>query len=256
MTQIGLKIINNDSEKDYVEWVTQTPTEIRHNLTTSDTLKIYQQVKNQDNSYKLVFIDKIPPIRVKMNTVIDNMYILDSDRQSYLYNPNVHAVKLADMLAFDDTNEKYFDTINITNSNAICFNGSVNEHTQKLTNNTFKLNINNGSDICSSALNYINLRIDAFLYHYWIYDQDLAFAYRCLGLVRLYEPIANNFMTTCEAHDVGGVQSLKIRYNYGKQITLVNGDIVITDENPINVQQLTMQQIPNGINILPARMKF
>ncbi|KAA6399006.1 MAG: hypothetical protein EZS28_005465 [Streblomastix strix] len=189
-----------------------------------------------------------------MNTIIDNIYILDTDRQSYLYNPNVHAVKLANMQSFEDTNEIFFDTVNSANSNAICFSGSVNEHTQKLSNNTYKLNINNGSDIYSSALNYVNLRIDAFLYHYWIYDQELAFAYRCIGLVRLYEPTANNFITTCEAHDVGGSYSLKIRYNYGIQITLdTQGKIVVSDENPINVQQLTMQQVTNSINTLPVR---
>ncbi|KAA6372447.1 MAG: hypothetical protein EZS28_032026 [Streblomastix strix] len=117
------------------------------------------------------------------------MYILDSDRQSYLYNPNVDAVKLADMLSFDDTNEKY--------------------------------------------------------------DQDLAFAYSGLGLIRIYEPTANNFITSVEQHAVGGGYSLKIRYNYQKQITLVNGDFVVSDEDLINVQQLTMQQISNSINTLP-----
>ncbi|KAA6399101.1 MAG: hypothetical protein EZS28_005376 [Streblomastix strix] len=133
-------------------------------------------------------------------------------------------------------------------------NDDTDGNSFKLTNNTFKLNINNGSDICSSALNYINLMIEAFLYHNWIYDQDLTFAYRCLGLIRLYESTANNFITSCEAHAVGGEYPLKIRQNYGKQITLVNGDIVVSDENPNNVQQLTMQQISNGSNTLPVRM--
>ncbi|KAA6354120.1 MAG: hypothetical protein EZS28_050353, partial [Streblomastix strix] len=173
-------------------------------------LNLRQQIKNTDGTYKLEAIDQLPPIRIKMNTIINNMYILDSNKQSYLNNPSVNALKQSAFNSFIDPQEQYFELINSTNSNAICFNNV---------------------------------------------DTDLAIAYRCIGLMRVYEPTGNNFITSIEPLQ-GADQSYfnNIRYNYGKQITLTNGNIIETDTNPINVQSLTMQQISNSINTYPIRM--
>ncbi|KAA6375086.1 MAG: hypothetical protein EZS28_029384, partial [Streblomastix strix] len=57
-----------------------------------------------------------------------------------------------------------FRTINTSNRGAICFNNAVNKHTQKFSDEKFSLNINEDIDIVSSAINYINLRLDSFLY--------------------------------------------------------------------------------------------
>ncbi|KAA6372938.1 MAG: hypothetical protein EZS28_031535 [Streblomastix strix] len=95
-----------------------------------------------------------------------------------------------------DTQEQYFRTQNTNNRGAICFNNAINEYTQKLSDRKFSLSINGGQDIVSSAINYINLRLDSFLYKYFI--QSDGCLYKLIGIIRLYCPTTNNFITTIE----------------------------------------------------------
>ncbi|KAA6389095.1 MAG: hypothetical protein EZS28_015379 [Streblomastix strix] len=132
MSSLGLQIICSDSDSDYVQWKTSIPSgcssfqdylEIEHNLTSSPARKFYEQSVNGDGTYKLTAITGIPKIRINFNTTINNKYTNETNSQGYLYSP-------------------LLITINTSNRGAIYFNNAANEHTQKLSDAKFSLNIN------------------------------------------------------------------------------------------------------------------
>ncbi|KAA6379216.1 MAG: hypothetical protein EZS28_025258 [Streblomastix strix] len=85
----------------------------------------------------------------KQSTMIAKRITLNGQ----LKPPLVNALKQSDFNSFIDPQEQYFELINSTNSNSICFNNV---------------------------------------------DTDLAIAYRCIDLMRIYEPTGNNFITSIE----------------------------------------------------------
>jgi hypothetical protein len=64
-----------------------------------------------------------------------------------------------------------------------------------------------------------------------MYDDITNTYYRLIGIIRLYSPTTNNFITTIEPAYGGG---LKIRYLTGKQIHITDS-IIESDTTPINV---------------------
>ncbi|KAA6390104.1 MAG: hypothetical protein EZS28_014367 [Streblomastix strix] len=280
MSSLGLQIICSDSDSDYVQWKTSIPSgcssfqvnslnnmpinlayylnqdylEIEHNLTSYPARKFYEQSVNSDGTYKLTAITEIPKIRINFNTTINNKYTNETNAQGYLYSPLLMCVTKTQINMFIDTQEQYFRTTNTSNRGAICFNNAVNEHTQKLSDGKFSHNINEGIDIVSSAINYINLRLESFLYKYFMLSNGCY--YRLIGIIRLYSPIANNYLTTIEPFmTTTQAQSVKIRYLHGKQYN-INDDSKIQEilKQPMNVQQITMQSIINSINTFPVRI--
>ncbi|KAA6379915.1 MAG: hypothetical protein EZS28_024557, partial [Streblomastix strix] len=198
-----------------------------------------------DPEIELRFILRQYNKRLKMDQLKEIIEIAQENSQSA-------TMKLID---FADSVEKYFRPQSTLNSGAICFNNIINEHIQKLQNNLFSLNQNYEQDLVNSAINYINLRIDAFLYHFWIFDSTVNFTYRMIGLIRLYCPTSNNYITTVELKKFTSTNGLSVRYLFGKQVDInPNGTFTTTDIQPVNVQQLAMQQIINNINTFPVRL--
>jgi hypothetical protein len=74
-------------------------------------------------------------------------------------------------------------------------------------------------------VNYINLRIDAFLYHYWIKDYSSGVAYRSIVLIRLYCPTTNNFITSVEPLVSNALSG---RYLFGKRINISSAGAITT----------------------------
>ncbi|KAA6363656.1 MAG: hypothetical protein EZS28_040816, partial [Streblomastix strix] len=111
--------------------------------------------------------------------------------------PLRYALKNSDINSFTDPQEQYFHQYDTTNGGPISFNQSDNEHTQKI-GSYYTLSQNKGVDICSAAINYINLRLDCLLYHYWIQDTQLAIAYRMMGLIKIYCPTTDNYITSVQ----------------------------------------------------------
>ncbi|KAA6366777.1 MAG: hypothetical protein EZS28_037696 [Streblomastix strix] len=76
-----------------------------------------------------------------------------------------------------------------------------------------------------------------------------------IGLIRLYCPTSNYYITSIEPKHFSQGNGLSIRYLLGKQVDInANGSVNVSDSQPINVQQLTMQQIINNINTFPVRI--
>ncbi|KAA6353116.1 MAG: hypothetical protein EZS28_051357, partial [Streblomastix strix] len=227
---------------------------IAHEMKSSVNKKYFEQSMNPNGTYKLTEIAEIPTIKINFNTTINNRYTNEQNYQGYKYAPLTMVIASASKDEFVDTQEQYFRMTNTSNRGAICFNNASNEHTQKLADGKYSLSINDGSDITSSAINYINLRLDSFLYKYFI--QSNGCYYRLIGIIRLYCPTINNFITTIEPFlTTSAVHSVKIRYLHGKQYN-INDNSTIQEEIalPMNIQQPTMQSIINSINTFPVRM--
>ncbi|KAA6369164.1 MAG: hypothetical protein EZS28_035310 [Streblomastix strix] len=280
MSSLCLQILCSDSDSDYVTWKTTIPSgsksfqvnslnnmpinltyylnqdylEIAHGIQSSVNKKYFEQSKNPNETYKLTERTEIPTIKINFNTTINNRYTNEQNYQGYLYAPLTMVITSAQLDEFVDSQEQYFHMTNTSNRGAICFNNASNEHTQKLSVGKYSLNINDGSDIVSSTINIINLRLDSFLYEYFI--QSNGCYYRLIGIIRLYCPTINNFITTIEPFlTTTSVHSVKIRYLHGKQYN-INDDSTIQEviALPMNVQQPTMQSIINSINTYPVRM--
>ncbi|KAA6360355.1 MAG: hypothetical protein EZS28_044118 [Streblomastix strix] len=83
-------------------------------------------------------------------------------------------------------------------------------------------------------------------------DYSTSVAYRAIGLIRLYCPTTNNFITSIEPL---ASNALSVRYLFGKRINISSAGVITTlDDQPIDVQQQTMQQIINNINTFPVRI--
>ncbi|KAA6396581.1 MAG: hypothetical protein EZS28_007892 [Streblomastix strix] len=83
-------------------------------------------------------------------------------------------------------------------------------------------------------------------------DYSNGVAYRTIGLIRLYCPTTNNFITSVEPL---APNALSIRYLFGKRINISSASAITTsDDQPIDVQQQTMQQIINNINTFLVRI--
>ncbi|KAA6371773.1 MAG: hypothetical protein EZS28_032699 [Streblomastix strix] len=78
-------------------------------------------------------------------------------------------------------------------------------------------------------------------------------AYRMIGLIRLYCPTSNNYITTVEPKNFTG-HGLSVRYLFGKQVDInPNGTFTTTDVQPVNLvggQDLYDGQNENGANQL------
>ncbi|KAA6399924.1 MAG: hypothetical protein EZS28_004553 [Streblomastix strix] len=60
-------------------------------------------------------------------------------------------------------------------------------------------------------------------------------AYRAMGLIRLYCPSINNYITSIEPKQFGAQNGLAVRYLFGKQVDInPNGTFTSSDEQPIN----------------------
>ncbi|KAA6356909.1 MAG: hypothetical protein EZS28_047564, partial [Streblomastix strix] len=165
-------------------------------MKTSANKKYFEQSMNPNGTYKLTEIAEIPTIKINFNTTINDRYTNEQNYQGYQDAPLTMVITSAQLDEFVDTQEQYFRMTNTSNRGAICFNNASNEHTQKLADGKYSLSINDGSDITSSAINYINLRLDSFLYKYFISSNGCY--YRLIGIIRLYCPTINNFITTIE----------------------------------------------------------
>ncbi|KAA6393147.1 MAG: hypothetical protein EZS28_011323 [Streblomastix strix] len=84
-----------------------------------DMMKIYQQTNISNDTFKLQLIDKLPPIRLNMNTAIDNCFTSDQTAQGYKYMPTVLPLTLANIQSFVDTMQKHFSTQITFNSGAL-----------------------------------------------------------------------------------------------------------------------------------------
>ncbi|KAA6362010.1 MAG: hypothetical protein EZS28_042463 [Streblomastix strix] len=83
-------------------------------------------------------------------------------------------------------------------------------------------------------------------------DYSTGVVYRAIGLICLYCPTTNKFITSIEPQASNG---LSVRYLFGKRINITfAGAITTFDDQPIDVQQQAMQQIINNINTFPVRV--
>ncbi|KAA6378974.1 MAG: hypothetical protein EZS28_025500 [Streblomastix strix] len=99
--------------------------------------------------------------------------------------------------------EQYFRTTNTSNRGAICFNNAMNEHTQKLSDGKFYLNINEGV-IQAATRSTTNESPDSFENYKFQYPQRIIFSLNLFvqltGALDLYDgqsengaiPIVNN----------------------------------------------------------------
>ncbi|KAA6371297.1 MAG: hypothetical protein EZS28_033175, partial [Streblomastix strix] len=68
-------------------------------------------------------------------------------------------------------------------------------------------------------------------------------AYRTMGLIRLYCPTTNNYITSIEPKQLGAQNGLAVRYLFGKQVDInPNGTFTSSDVQPINQDQYVPYQ--------------
>ncbi|KAA6378434.1 MAG: hypothetical protein EZS28_026040 [Streblomastix strix] len=68
-------------------------------------------------------------------------------------------------------------------------------------------------------------------------DTTVNIAYRMIGLIRLYCPTSNNYITSVEPKYFTQGNGLSIRYLFGKQVDInANGTFTTSDSQPINLE--------------------